>query len=203
MEEEDIEKKSAKTDSKTKLRVLIAVLIMLSIIIVGLVIWIVFNSINNNGQKEVACEEMTDEHEMMTCLSHEEPGESLNNRYDTTLQKSFDEEDYELFNELISDRTTDLILEEDCETPLSWLESIESKYVSSLPILKQYGFYVSGMEVASECGDSEKEEYYQGKMYAIMTSKEYADAVVGDDYRIIGENDGDEYIEDDGDKYEE
>ena len=126
MEEEDIEKKSAKTDSKTKLRVLIAVLIMLSIIIVGLVIWIVFNSINNNGQKEVACEEMT--------------GESLNNRYDTTLQKSFDEEDYELFNELISDRTTNLILEDDCETPLSWLESIENKYVSSLPILKQYGF---------------------------------------------------------------
>ena len=107
--EEGIIKKSAEADGRLKPGALVIILVLLLVVIVGLVIWVVFNSINNNGQKEVACEEMTDEHEMMTCLSHEEPGESLNNRYDTTLQKSFDEEDYELFNELISDRTTDLI----------------------------------------------------------------------------------------------
>ena len=62
---------------------------------------------------------------------------------------------------------------------------------------------MSGVEAALECGDSEKEAYKQEKMHMIMTSKEYADAVAGDDYRIIGEDDTDEDIEDDGDGYDE
>lgn len=201
--EEGVVIKPAEAGNKSKQWVLIIIVILFLITAVGLVVWLALSRVNDSEQKEITCEEMTSEHDMMTCLSHEEPNEALNDRYDTALQKAFDEENYELFNELISDRTTNLALEGDCETPLNWLVSIENEYVQSLPILKQYGFYVAGEEIALECGDTEKEAYYQEKMRAIMTSKEYADAVAGDDYRIIGEDAEDEYIEDDGGEYEE
>ncbi len=203
MEAEGNVRTPAKAEGKLKPRHLVAIIIIFLILIVGLVIWIVFNHMNGGEQKEVACEEMANSHDMMTCLSHEEPGDELNKRYDTALEKSFNEENYELFNELILDRVSNLVLDDNCETALEWVDSIENEYKTKLSILDLRGFYVSGLEAASECGNSEKEAYYQNQMNKIMNSKEYADAVAGDDYRIIGEDIMDEEIEDDGDEYEE
>ncbi len=199
MEEGNINNQQ-KADGKIKPGVLIAILISLLIIIVGLVIWIICNNMSDGGQKETSCEDMTDEYEMRVCLSHEESGENLDKRYDASIQKAYDEEKYELFNDLIMDRTSDLVLEDDCEVALKWIDTLETKYSAKLPILNLYGFYVSGLEVASECDSVAKETYYRDKIDEVMKSKEYSDAVAGDDYRIIGE---DILNEDEGDHDEQ
>ena len=54
----------------------------------------------------------------------------------------------------------------------------EKKYLNELPILNQYGFYVIGTESAVECENSEREEYYVGKMDAILADDRYHEAIL-------------------------
>lgn len=161
---------------------------------------------NNRGEEVVGCEGLADEYEMRVCLSHEEPGQELNERYDAMLQKSFDDENYELFNDLIMDRSSDLILDDDCRSSLKWIASVEKKYAESLPILDLYGLYVNGYNAATECDNTDRVAYYQGKMNETMDSAEYASAVAEDDYRVIGDdimNEDEDGFIDEGDEYEE
>ena len=81
------------------------------------------------------------------------------------------------------DRVSNLVLENDCEKSLSWLESIEKEYVPKLPIQDQYGFYVSGVEAALECDNTDKLAYYQGRIDTISESDEYKEYMNNNDYR--------------------
>ena len=178
----------AKAGGRLKLWHLITLFLFLLILIVGLVVWVIINHKNTGGEEEVACEEMETGREIMSCLSREEEGEALDERYDATLEKAFEEEDYEFFDDVILDRTENLVLKDECDKTLSWLESLESKYSAKLPIMDLYGFYVSGKEAALECGNSDKLTYYQNKIDTILSSDEYSTAVANDDYRVYGED---------------
>jgi len=184
--EEGVVIKPAEAGGKSKLWVLITILIVFIITIVGLVVWIGHNNSGNSEQKEASCEEKTDEYEVISCLSREEPGEELNQRYDAIVEKAFEEENYEFFEAVIFDRTTGLVAGGDCKASFNWLDTLEKKYVAELSILDQYGFYVSGVNTALECDDSEKNTYYQEKINAILSSKEYSEAISNNDYRVYG-----------------
>ena len=185
---------------------LVIVLVVLAILIIGLVVGIVISKVveqNSQGNVGSGCESIEDEYEMRVCLSNEEPSEELGDRYDAMLQKAFDDENYELFNDLIMDRSTDLALSDDCDTSIRWLDQIETKYANSLPLLDLYGLYINGVETSLECENQEKLTYYQSKADAIMNSEEYDAAVAGDDYRFPDENELDDEIEDDEDEWSE
>ena len=188
MEAEGNVQTPAKAGGKLKPEYLIAILILILIIIVGLVIWIVFGRSNNNeqGEEEVACEKLTNDREIMSCLNSEEESEDLDQKYDATLEKAFEEERYELFGNVIMDRTSSLVLEDKCDKTLDWLDSLESKYANELPVLDLYGFYVSGQQAAMECSNSDKLTYYRNKIETILASEEYKYAITQDDYRVYG-----------------
>lgn len=175
--EEGVVIKPAKAGGKLKPWVLVVILIVFLIVIAGLVFLIIHNNVGNVGQEESSCDNITDEYEMRICLSQEEYNEESGNHYDAVLKKSFDEGNYELFGELVHDRSTDLALDEQCDTSLKWLDSVEEEYVAKVPILTQYAFYVGGIEAAMECDDEEKEAYYNSKINAITTDKRYHDAI--------------------------
>ena len=175
--EEGVVIKPAKAGGKLKPWVLVVILIVFLIVIAGLVFLIIHNNVGNVGQEESTCDNITDEYEMRICLSQEEYNEESGNHYDAVLKKSFDEGNYELFGELVHDRSTDLALDEQCDTSLKWLDSVEEEYVAKVPILTQYAFYVGGIEAAMECDDEEKEAYYNSKINAITTDKRYHDAI--------------------------
>ncbi len=186
--QEGVVEKPAKAKVKSKPWALIIILIIFLITIVGLVFFIIYNNNNTDNveQEEIACEEMASERQIMSCLSHEEEGEELEQRYDEVLDKAFEEGEYEFFDDVILDRSENLVLKDECDKTLSWLESLESKYAKKLPVLELYGFYISGKEVALECDNSEKLTYYQNKIDATMNSDEYEKAVVNNDYRVYG-----------------
>lgn len=177
MENNGVVEKPAEVGGKSKPWVLIIILIIFLIAIAGLVFLIINNNADNVGQKESTCDNITDDYELRVCLSQEEYNEESGNHYDAVLKKSFDEGNYELFGELVHDRSTDLALDEQCDTSLKWLDSVEEEYVAKVPILTQYAFYVGGIEAAMECDDEEKEAYYNSKINAITTDKRYHDAI--------------------------
>ena len=179
MEEEGVNNTLAKADGKTKSWHLITILIIFIILIVGLVIWIIFNNVNDNSQEEgeVACEDMADEYEMRVCLSQGEYNDESGDRYDAMLEESFENGNYSLFNELIHDRSTDLALDNQCDKSIDWLESIEKEYIGNAPILTQYAFYVSGLDTVMECGNEEKGTYYRNKIDEVLDNEEYYKAI--------------------------
>ena len=179
MEEEGVNNTLAKADGKIKSWHLITILIIFIILIVGLVVWIIFNNVNDNSQEEgeVACEDMADEYEMRVCLSQGEYNDESGDRYDAMLEESFENGNYSLFNELIHDRSTDLALDNQCDKSIDWLESIEKEYIGNAPILTQYAFYVSGLDTVMECGNEEKGTYYRNKIDEVLDNEEYYKAI--------------------------
>ena len=179
MEEEGVNNTLAKADGKLKSWHLITILIIFIILIVGLVVWIIFNNVNDNSQEEgeVACEDMADEYEMRVCLSQGEYNDESGDRYDAMLEESFENGNYSLFNELIHDRSTDLALDNQCDKSIDWLESIEKEYIGNAPILTQYAFYVSGLDTVMECGNEEKGTYYRNKIDEVLDNEEYYKAI--------------------------
>ena len=171
----------AKAGGKLKPGYLIAILIFSLILIIGLVVLIVFNNSSNNEQEkeegEVACDDMTDEYEMRICLSQGEYNDESGDRYDAMLEESFKNGNYDLFNELIHDRSTDLALDNQCDKSIDWLESIEKEYIGNAPILTQYAFYVSGLDTVMECGNEEKGAYYRNKIDEVLDNEEYYKAI--------------------------
>lgn len=169
---------------KTKNRNLVFVFIGLSVVAVVLIVAIVVVNLKRNGV--FSCEGYADEYEMISCLSREEPGEELNKRYDAVLEKAIKDENYDLFDNVVMDRAVNLSEGDSCETSMSFLDSVEGKYVASLPLLDQFGFYSTGLTQARECDDLAKEAYYEKKYNEIMESDEYEAAVAEDDYRVYG-----------------
>ena len=106
--------------------------------------------------------------------------------YDAAVEKSFNDENYEFFNELIMDRVMNLVEIGDCEESLEWVDKLEKKYADKLSVLDLSGFYVNGYDAAMECDNADKLTYYQNKIETIRASDEYATAVAENDYRIIG-----------------
>ncbi len=176
----------------------------LSVVAVILVVAIVVVSLNRNGV--FSCEGNSDEYELIACLSHEEPGDELDKRYDAVLEKAVKDENYGLFGDIVMDRAENLGLDDDCEAAMGFLDSVESKYIESLPLLQKFGFYSTALTQSQECEDMAKEMYYEEKYDAIIESKEYEEAVANDDYRVYGVDifeDGEEEDYDEADDIEE
>lgn len=189
---------------KIKNRNLMFVFIGLSIVAIILVIAIVVVCLRKNGV--FSCEGNSDEYELMACLSHEEPGEELDKRYDAVLDKAIKEENYGLFGDVVMDRAENLGLEDNCDAAMGFLDSVENKYIESLPLLQQFGFYSTALTQSQECDDMAKEMYYEEKYDEIIGSKEYEEAVANDDYRVYGVDifeDGEEEDYDEADDIEE
>ncbi len=180
------------------------VLVGLSVVAVILIVAIIIVSLKRNGA--FSCEGNSDEYELMACLSHEQPGDELDKRYDAVLDKAIKDENYGLFGDIVMDRAENLGLDDDCESAMSFLDSVESKYIESLPLLEQFGFYSTALTQSQECDDATKEMYYEEKYDEIIESKEYEEAVANDDYRVYGVDifeDGEEEDYDEADDIEE
>lgn len=190
--------------SKFKNRNLVIALVGLSIVAVILLVIVIIVSLKNNGV--FSCEGYADEYELMSCLSHEEPGEELSKRYDAVLEKAIKDENYDFFGEVVMDRAENLGLEDNCDAAMGFLDSVENKYIESLPLLEQFGFYSTALTQSQECDDMAKEMYYGEKYDEIIESKEYEEAVANDDYRVYGVDifeDGEEEDYDEADDVEE
>lgn len=187
-----VDKQSA--TNKKKPNYLVAVLILFLVVIIGLVIGIIINNNYLNKQEEVSCGAMDNEYDMRVCLSQQEANDELGDRYDANIEEAFNSGNYDLFGDLVEDRSSDLALDNQCDVSLDWLDSIEEKYVKDLPIMDQYGFYVSGKQVATECENLEKEAYYTDKINTILADEKYSAAAMEVD-QPIEEYDGSEYEE--------
>lgn len=170
-------------NTKKKLLLLISIIVFLLIAIVGLVAAIFIfkpseESQQTSGGSGTKCDRIADEDKMRECLSEGDYEQNKGESYYKAIEQAFNDKNYGLFERLVDDRTTGLVLPGWCEDTFSFLETIEKNYLNELPILNQYGFYVIGTESAVECENSEREEYYVGKMDAILADDRYHEAIL-------------------------
>ena len=160
-----------------KNRWLAIVLVVLGVVIVGLVIGIVIVRLQGNGDVsqggEDDCNSITDEYKKRTCLAklYESGGnDEAEDAYVDAIKESIGNEDYDLFDNLIVDRVFDLALNNECEKAFDFLDNNE--WFQQLPIEEQVHYYSVAVDVSVECGDEEKQSFYEEKYRAILNSEE-------------------------------
>ena len=182
--EEEPNNTSVSVDAKKKISPLVVVLVFLLILIVGLVIGILVFKLSGKEQQQIVgssgtkCDKIADEYEKRVCLGEGDYEQNKGESYYNAIEQAFNDKNYGLFESLVEDSASGLVLPGWCEDAFSFLDTIEQKYANELPILNQYGLYVIGSQSALECEDSKKEGYYVGKIYAILADDRYYEAIL-------------------------
>ncbi len=140
---------------------LIVTLCVLAFLIVGLSVGVIIFNLNKN--KDDSCLGKTDDEEIVRCLSelNAKEDESTEETYTAALNKALDEKNYNLFEDILFDRAVDLALEKKCEKVYELVDNEE--WMSRLPDDVKTTYYERAQDVAVECNDEDKFNYYGEK----------------------------------------
>lgn len=150
-----------------KLMIALAVLIF---IIIGLIVGVIVIHMNN---KESGCLAKSDDDEIIQCLGslHANGDESIDESYIAVMNKALDDGNYDLFENAMFDRTVDLALERECDKAYEFID--DEQWLSRLPDDVKTTYYERAQDVAVECGDEDKFDYYGEKWDEIYWTTVY------------------------------
>jgi hypothetical protein len=149
--------------------------LVLLIIIVGLVVWIIINSVGQSGggdDEPMTVEEAEQAYRQslidndksyqisleISTIYNEGDKERALKMYDEELNKTLEEENYDLYNQLITARSTMLILDGTCEELVAQYDKVK---IDMIPKGHRGVVYDVAINDTARCGDTEREAYWR------------------------------------------
>lgn len=149
--------------------------LILLIVIIGLVIWIIINSVGQSGGEDdrpMTAEEAEQAYRQslidndksyqisleISTIYNEGDKERALKMYDEELNKALEEENYDLYNQLITARSTMLILDGTCEELVAQYDKV---IIDMIPKEHRGVVYDVAINDTARCGDTERETYWR------------------------------------------
>lgn len=154
---------------------LAGVLVVLMVMVVGLVIAVIVVNLNgidsgnvkSEAVEEVDAEDLVDEDksyqislELSNIYNDGDKEEALE-MYDEELSKALSEQDYGLYIDLITARSTMLILDGTCEELMAQYDNTDADVV---PEEYRNNIYEIAINDSERCNDTERAAYWRGKI---------------------------------------
>jgi len=149
--------------------------LVLLIAIVGLVVWIIINSVGQlrgEDDRPMTVEEIEQEYRQslidndksyqisleISTIYNEGDKERALKMYDEELNKALEEENYDLYNQLVTARSTMLILDGTCEELMAQYDKVK---IDMIPKEHRGVVYDVAINDTARCGDIERESYWR------------------------------------------